>query len=118
MIRSLLVRWGIVAAAVWITSLILPGMTIQGGVVGILLVSLVLGLVNAVIKPIVKLLTCPLVILTLGLFTLVINMLMLMLVEWLLPEYLQIDGFFWAFIAAIVISLATTVIDFVIPDGD
>ena len=118
MLRSLLIRWGVIAAAVWITSLIMPGMTIQGGVIGILLVSLVFGLVNAIIKPIVKLLTCPLVILTLGLFTLVINMLMLLLVEWLTPQYLVIDGWFAAFIAAIIISVVTTVIDFIIPDGD
>ena len=116
--KSLLIRWGIIAAAVWVTSLILPGMTITGGIIGILLVSLVFGLINAIIKPIVKLLTCPLVILTLGLFTLVINTLMLLLTEFFLSDYLQIDGFFWAFIAAILISLATMVIDIIIPDGD
>jgi len=116
--KSLLIRWGIIAAAVWVTSLILPGMTITGGIIGILIVSLVFGLINAIIKPIVKLLTCPLVILTLGLFTLVINTLMLLLTEFFLGDYLQIDGFFSAFIAAIIISLATMVIDFIIPDGD
>jgi putative membrane protein len=116
--KSLLIRWGIIALAVWVTSLILPGMTIEGGIVGILLVSLVFGLINAIIKPIVKLLTCPLVIVTLGLFVLVINTLMLLLTEWLMGQYLQIDGFFWAFIAAVVISLATMVIDFIVPDDD
>jgi putative membrane protein len=116
--KSLLIRWGIIALAVWLTSLLLPGMTIQGGVVGILLVSLVFGLINAIIKPIVKLLTCPLVLLTLGLFVLVINTLMLLLTEWLMGQYLQIDGFLWAFIAAVVISLATMIIDFIVPDGD
>ncbi len=115
--RSLLIRWGIIALAVWITSLILPGMTIQEGVVGVLLVSLVFGLVNAVIKPIVKLLTCPLVILTLGLFTLVINMLMLLLVEFFLPNYLQLEGFFTPFIAALLISIVSTVLDMLLPDG-
>ena len=116
--KSLLIRWGIIALAVWLTSLILPGMTIAGGIIGVLLVSLVFGLINAIIKPIVKLLTCPLVLLTLGLFVLVINTLMLMLTEMILPQYLQIDGFLWAFIAAVVISLATMVIDFIVPDGD
>ena len=116
--KSLLIRWGVIALAVWVTSLILPGMTIEGGVVGILLVSLVFGLINATIKPIVKLLTCPLVILTLGLFTLVINTLMLLLTEFFLGQYLKIDGFFWAFIAAILISITTVVIGFIIPEGD
>jgi putative membrane protein len=116
--KSLLIRWGVIALAVWFTSLILPGMTIEGGLVGILLVSLVFGLINAIIKPIVTLLTCPLVILTLGLFTLVINTLMLLLTELFLDQYLKIDGFLWAFIAAILISIATVVIGFIIPDGD
>ncbi len=122
MLRALLIRWGVIAAAVWITSSIMPGMTIREGVIGILLVSLVFGLVNAIIKPIVKLLTCPLIILTLGLFTLVINTLMLMLTAVFLPQYLEIkgalDGFFTAFIAAIIISIVTTVIGFIIPDDD
>ena len=114
--KSLLIRWVVIAVAVWLTALILPGMTLQGGIIGILLVSLVFGLINAIIKPIVKLLTCPLVILTLGLFTLVINMLMLLLTEWLVPQYLQVDGWLWAFIAAIVISLVTMVLNAIIPD--
>jgi putative membrane protein len=120
--KALLIRWGVIALAVWLTSLIMPGMTILGGITGILLVSLVFGLINAIIKPIVKLLTCPLVILTLGLFTLVINTLMLMLTAFFLPNYLTLDGvfngFFTAFFASILISIVTAVVDFVVPDGD
>jgi putative membrane protein len=120
--KSLLIRWAIIAVAVWLTSLIMPGMTIVGGVTGILLVSLVFGLINAIIKPIVKLLTCPLVLLTLGLFVLVINTLMLMLTAVFLPQYLQIEGafggFFTAFFASIIISIITVAIDFIVPDGD
>jgi putative membrane protein len=115
--KSLLIRWGVIAIAVWATDLLVSGMTIQGGLKGFLIVALVFGLINAIIKPIFKLLTCPLVILTLGLFTLVINTLMLLLVEVFLPEYLVIDGFFSAFIAALLISIATTVIGFIVPDG-
>ncbi len=116
--KSLLIRWGVIAVAVWLTAWIMPGMTIIGGITGILLVSLVFGLINAIIKPIVKLLTCPLVILTLGLFTLVINTLMLMLTARIVPQYLQIDGFFTAFFASIVISIVTVVIGFIISDSD
>ena len=115
--KSLLIRWGVIALAVWITSLILPGMTIEGGLVGVLLVSLVFGLVNAIIKPIVKLLTCPLVLLSLGLFVLVINTLMLMLTAWLVPQYLKIDGFVAAFIAALIFSIIFTVLNVLVPDG-
>ena len=120
--KSLLIRWAIIAVAVWLTALIMPGMSIEGGIQGILLVSLVFGLINAIIKPIVKLLTCPLVILTLGLFILVINTLMLMLTAAFLHQYLHIEGalggFFTAFFASIIISIITVAIDFVISDVD
>jgi len=115
--KSLLIRWGVIAVAVWLTAMIMPGMSITGGIIGVLLVSLVFGLINAIIKPIVKLLTCPLVIFTMGLFTLVINTLMLMLTAWIVPQYLQIGGFFTALLASIVISIVTMIIDVVVPDG-
>ena len=115
--KSLLIRWGVIAVAVWLTAMIMPGMSIAGGIIGVLLVSLVFGLINAIIKPIVKLLTCPLVIFTMGLFTLVINTLMLMLTAWIVPQYLQIGGFFTALLASIVISIVTMIIDVVVPDG-
>ena len=116
--KSLLIRWGLIAVTVWLTAWIMPGMEIKGGLIGILLVSAVFGLINAIVKPIVKLLTCPLVILTLGLFTLVINTLMLMLTQVFVPQYLVIDGFFTAFFAALIISIVSTVLDFIIPDKD
>ncbi|HHB90912.1 MAG TPA: phage holin family protein [Anaerolineae bacterium] len=115
--RTLLIRWGIITIAVWIPSLILPGIHLKGRLVDILFVSLLFGLVNAIIKPIVKFLTCPLIILTLGLFTLVINMLMLLLVDWLAGDYLVIDSWSTAFLAAIIISIVTMVMDFLVSDG-
>lgn len=119
---SLLISWGVIALAVWLTSLLLPGITFQGGVTGILLVSLVFGLSNAIIKPIIMLLTRPLVILTLGLFTSVINALMLMLTAFFLPQYLTIEGafngFFTAFLASILISTVTAVVSFIIPNSN
>ncbi len=119
--KSLLIRWGVIATSVWITDLLLSGMTIRGGVTGVLLVSLVFGLVNALIKPVVTFLTCPLVILTLGLFTLVINSLMLMLTAVFLPQYLQFsgrwDGFFTALFASLIISIVSTALDYLISDG-
>ncbi len=117
MLRSLVIRWLVIAAAVWVTDLLFSGMTIKGGLLGLLFVALVFGLVNAIIKPIVQFLTCPLIILTLGLFTLVINTLMLLLTAQLVPGYLSLNGFWTAFFAAIVISIATTLISVVVPDG-
>jgi len=118
--KTLLIRWGVIALAVWITSLIVPGMSINGGIMGILLVSLVFGLINAIIKPIVKLLTCPLTILTLGLFIFVVNSLMLMLTEFFLPQYLSLSDnkFITALIASILISIVTAIMNPLVPDKD
>lgn len=118
MLVALIIRWIVIALAVAITAWLMPGMQIQGGISGLLLISLVFGLINAIIKPIIQLLTCPLVLLTLGLFTLVINALMLMLTAHFLPQYLSLDGFWAAFWASIVISIVTAILGFVVPDGD
>ena len=70
---ALLVRWLINALALWLTVLVVPGLTFTtGDVVQVLLVAAVFGLVNAVLRPIITVLSCPLVVLTLGLFILVI----------------------------------------------
>ena len=116
--KNLLIRWGIIAIAVWLTAALLSGITLTGGVTGILLVALVFGFFNAIIKPIVKLLTCPLVILTLGLFTLVINTLMLELTAQILPQYLSVDSFWWALIGSILISIVTALLGVFIKDED
>lgn len=65
------------AAALWIATQIVPGVEHTGPWASLLLVALVFGLLNAVVRPLLKLLTCPLILLTLGLFTFVINALML-----------------------------------------
>lgn len=77
--RKILLRWVINAVAVWVAIAIVPGLEADGGWTVYLWVALILGLVNALIAPIVKLLTCPLILLTLGLFTLLINGAMLWL---------------------------------------
>ncbi len=112
------------AAAAWI----LPGITVTaapasdatlGLVLAYLVVGLVFGLVNAVVRPIVSLLSMPITCLTLGLFTLVINAAMLMLTSWLtqyLPFGLHVDKFFWdAIIGALVISLISAVMGWIAP---
>jgi putative membrane protein len=107
--KYLLLRWLFLAIAIAITAWLMPGMTIygQGGqyVVNLLIVSVVFGLINAIIRPIVMFFTCPLIILTLGLFTLIINALMLSLTDWLLPNILTVDGFWTTFFAALIISI-------------
>ena len=111
-----LLRVGFTGLALWIVTLILPGMSFVGGQttaqrVGIILVvALVFGLVNAFVKPIVQLLSIPLYILTLGLFHVVVNALMLWITAWITDHTthwgLHIDHFWWTAIwAAILLSL-------------
>lgn len=108
--RYLLARWAVLALAIAVTAWLIPGITIQGGVVGTLVVAAVLGLVNSFIRPIVMFLTCPLVMVTLGLFALVVNALMLSLTAWLLPSYVSLDSFWTTLIASVIISVVSAVL--------
>lgn len=87
-------------------------------IIALLIVSVVFGLVNAVVRPIVSLLSLPVTCLTLGLFTLVINAAMLFLTAWLtsfLPVYVTIDSFFWtAILAALIISIVSTIMSWLV----
>ena len=77
---KLIVRWLISALALFVAGLVVPGITVSGNAwIAYAVMAVVLGLVNAIIRPLLKLLTCPLIILTLGLFTIVINTVMLLL---------------------------------------
>jgi len=116
-IRRLLLTWLIVAAALAITSWIFDGIDIEGGFGSLLIVALVFGLINALLGPIARLLTFPVIILTLGLFAWVINALLLLLTDWL-SDRLEVDGFWTALWGALVISIVTSVLDFVLrPEG-
>lgn len=68
-----ILRWAINAIALYLAVLILPGIDLRSGLVSILWLALIFGLINALFRPLINVLTCPLIILTLGLFTLVIN---------------------------------------------
>jgi putative membrane protein len=97
------VRWLIGALGLGLASAVVPGVHLDS-VGTLLLASLVLGLVNAVVRPLVLLFTLPLTVLTLGLFILVINAGMVGLVAWLVPSF-HVDGFFSALFAALLVSL-------------
>jgi putative membrane protein len=112
---QLLLHWGVMALALWVTSAVFTGIKISG--TSTLLVSaLLLGIANAVIRPVLVLLTLPLTILTLGLFLLVINALMIMLVAALVKGF-TVSGFWTAFFASIFISLFSYIIEMFIPGG-
>ena len=120
----LLVRWLITALAVAAAIWLVPGIHHDGGnaLMAIVVVAAVLGFVNAIIRPILKFLSCGLIIATLGLFTLVINAATLMLAgSWansLFHTGITIDGFWPAFWGAIVISIVSFLLSVFIPEPE
>lgn len=112
----LLLRVIINAIALWVTAQLIGGISVTENFGGLLLVALVFGLVNAFIRPIVKVLTFPLTILTLGLFTFVVNALMLMLVAWLNVGLSIEGGFLTALIGSIVISIVSMLLSSLLGD--
>lgn len=133
-----LLRIVVNAIALWVASFFLPGIRINstaaadlatnagagshsdtlGIVLAYLFIGLIFGLVNALVRPIIELLSLPVTCLTLGLFALIINAAMLALTAWLssyTPVHLTIDSFFWtAILGAIIISIVSAVMGFLL----
>lgn len=109
---TILVKWVINALALYITSYLVKGITVSGPA-ALFLAAALLGIINAVIRPILIILTLPINILTLGLFTFFINGLMLWLVSFLIKGFI-IQGFWAAFLGALVISLVSWLISWFI----
>jgi putative membrane protein len=109
----ILIRWGINAIAIWAAIKLVPGIEHTGSAGSLIVIALIFGLVNALVRPILTVLTCPLIILTMGLFILIINALMLGLTAWLVPS-LTIDGFWPAFWGALIISLVSGAISLLV----
>ncbi|MFF7793677.1 phage holin family protein [Streptomyces sp. NPDC007991] len=113
---------GALAVAVWL----LDKITLTGDSTGkkigtLIIVALIFGLVNFLVKPVVKLLSLPLLILTLGLFTLVVNALMLLLTSWLadkLDVSFHVEGFWTAVLGGLIISVVSWALHVVLPDKD
>jgi putative membrane protein len=105
----MLLHWVLSALAVWIMSRVVPGIYVSGPVAA-LIAALVIGFINATIGLVLKILTFPLTLVTLGLFWLVINALMLELASALLAPGFQVRGFFAAFVGTIVLSLVNLVL--------
>ena len=113
----LLLNWVLCAIAVWIVSRIVPGVHVSGPWAA-LIAALAIGLVNATIGLLLKIVTFPLTLLTFGLFWLVINALMLELASALVPGF-QVHGFFAAFVGAIVLSLVNMLLKWLVyPSAD
>ena len=115
MLIRILLRWLISALAIWVATAILPGVDVLGGFWTYLWVALLLGLVNVFLGTILRILTLPLTILTLGLFAIIVNTAVVAFTAWISSKF-NIDGFWQALLAAVVISIVTTVLGLLIPD--
>jgi putative membrane protein len=118
---KLLIRLLANALGLYVAARIVPGISVGENWLVVLGVALVFGLVNALIGPLLKLLTCPLIILTLGLFTLVINAVLLLLTSGLSRAVglsFLVDGFWPAFWGALVISIVSFVMTLVFHEND
>lgn len=114
-----IIRWAINALALYVAVLIVPGIDFDGDWTGLLWLALIFGLLNAMVRPLLKFLTCPLIILTLGLFTIVINTIMLMLTSSIGQAFnlgLSVDGFWSAVLGSLVISIVSMIMSVILHD--
>jgi len=105
--------WILNAIALWLVAVVLPGVTVADEI-SALVAAIVLGLVNAVIKPVLIILTLPVTVLTLGLFLLVLNGLLFWGVASILPGF-NVDGFWWGVAGALIYSILTWAFSTLLP---
>ncbi|MET0578792.1 MAG: phage holin family protein [Ilumatobacteraceae bacterium] len=113
--RNLLIRWLVLAVAIAVAAAVVPDVDIDGGVLGLLGVAALFGLVNALVRPIVRLFALPLRVMTLGLVSFVINGLMLLITDWLL-DVLDVGGLGPAIVATVVIAVVATLLNWLLID--
>jgi len=119
----LLMRWAITAFALFVAAWLVPGISVDsGGWVIYAAMAVILGLVNAIVRPVLKLLTCPLIVLTLGLFTLVINALTLWLSSLIATNWFHLNfsvrSFWAALLGSVIVSVVSVVLSIFVPDDD
>lgn len=126
---NFLIRTGVNAVALWVAAILLDGIvlaeddtTFASKFTTIILVALIFGVVNAVVKPIAKVLAFPAIVLTLGLFTFIVNAFLLQLTEWIadpLGLSFVITKFWWdAVLGALIITLVSMVLNWVLPEKE
>ena len=116
-----ILRWAINAIALYLAVLILPGIDLRSNLISILWLALIFGLVNALFRPLIQLLTCPLIMLTLGLFTLVINTFLFWLTSVISQSFglglVISDPVLWnAFLGALVVSIVSFIMSMILKD--
>lgn len=117
MLKSLVVRWAIVALAVLAAVYIVPGIDVTGtqGFLTVVGMAFVLGILNTLVKPLITLFSLPLIALTFGLFLLVINAAIFGLASWLLPNF-SVDGILAALGGSLIVSIVGWLLSYVLPD--
>ena len=110
---GIIIRILISAVAVYIASVFIPGIKVSGGPTSYLIVAIVLGLLNAFVKPVLTILTIPITVVTLGLFLIVLNILMVYLAAYLVSGF-TVSGIIAALLFSIVVSVVTWIIDSVV----
>lgn len=108
-----LLRLLVNAVALWVATQVVTGVHYEGDVLPFLVVALIFGVINATLRPLTKLVTCPLILLTLGLFTFIVNGLMLWLTSGLAESLglgFHVDSYWAAFLGAIVVSIVSTLL--------
>jgi putative membrane protein len=126
--KSFAIKVLVNGVALWVAAQLVQGINFavdkastSSQLVTILWVALIFGVLNALIKPVITILSLPVIILTLGLFTLIVNAAMLELTSWVAPHFhlaFHVDQFFWdAVIGSIIISVVSMILNAVLPDG-
>ena len=114
-----ILRWAINAAALFAAVYLVPGVTLQGAWVNIIWLALIFGLINAFLRPLLKMLTCPLIALTLGLFTLLINTFLFWLSSVVGQAFgigFTVSGFWPAFLGGLVVTVVSVVMSLILKD--
>jgi len=104
--KRFLIHWLVIALALWVTAYILPGVHIESNQ-ALAIAAVVLGLVNALVRPILTILTLPITILTLGLFYLLVNGFTFLLASKVVPGF-GVSGYWWAVLGALIVSIVSS----------
>jgi putative membrane protein len=120
---KLILRWIIIAVALYVAVLIVPGITVEGDAwVAFTVMALILGLVNAIVRPVLKFLSCGFIIITLGLFVLVINAATFLLASEIAQNWFNVgfyvDGFLPALLGSLIVSVVSIILNQILIDEE
>jgi putative membrane protein len=115
--RALLIRWVSNVVALYVAAWLLSGVTYGEQWWTLLVAAAVFTVVNAWVKPVVAVLSIPFIVVTLGIFYFLINVLMLYVTDWVVPDF-EIKTFWWGVLGAIIVSLVNAVVQLVLPEGE